>query len=289
MFDGPGASLMTAAAAMPHADGAAWDASLELQVQPSAGRSTCSARHRGPLRLQKALYPEGPAICHAVLIHPPGGIAGGDALTIAMDIAAGAHALVTTPGAAKWYKANGRRATQRVQLAVSGALEWLPQEAIVFDAADLRSSIDIDLSPNASTIGWDIVVLGRQAAGERFLNGSFAQDIRLAAAGELLWHERTRLTGGDALLDSPVGLDGHAVFGCLWAAGPAVAGLDLDALRGELPGGHAPLTRLAPALLVARVLAPQIADARSALQTVWSALRPRVLGIAAQPPRLWAT
>ena len=169
--------------------------------------------------MQKALYPEGDAVCHAVVIHPPGGIAGGDALELNVTVEPGAHALITTPGAAKWYKANGRVASQHVRLAVDGVLEWLPQEAIVFDAAEVRSSIDIDLAADATMIGWDIVALGRRAAGERYSRGCFAQTIRLSIGGELTWIERTRIAGGDALLDAPVGLAGHHVFGCLWAAG----------------------------------------------------------------------
>ena len=109
---------------------------------------------------------------------------------------------VTTPGATKWYKANGRAASQRVQLSVSGALEWLPQEAIVFDQADVRSAIDIDLDADAAMIGWDIVALGRRAAGERFERGRYAQSIRLRIDDALVWHERSRILGGDPLLDS---------------------------------------------------------------------------------------
>jgi len=209
MFDGPTA---------------AWHASLALRVRDAGGRSLLACEHRGPLRVQKALYPEGDAPCHAVILHPPGGIAGGDVLQISVEVDAHAHALVTTPGAAKWYKANGRVATQHVRLDVAGALEWLPQEAIVYDAAEVRSSIDIQLQPGASMIGWDIVALGRHAAGERFAHGVFAQTIRLTIGTELAWVERTRIAGGDALLESPIGLAGRHVFGCLWAAGPAFDG-----------------------------------------------------------------
>jgi urease accessory protein len=268
-----------------------WQASLALRFHRRDARTLCTNRHQGPLRMQKPLYPEGEAICHAVIIHPPGGIAGGDALEVKATVEAGAHALVTTPGAAKWYKANGRAASQRVQLRVSGALEWLPQEAIVFDQADVRSAIDIDLDAGAVMIGWDIVALGRRAAGERFERGCYAQSIRLRIDDALVWHERSRVVGGDPLLDSPVGLDGHHVFGCLWAAGAALEKLDLGELRAGLSttDESAPVTRLAPRLLVARTLAGTTATARDALAAVWGALRPRLFGVRAQLPRLWAT
>jgi len=268
-----------------------WHATLALRFHRSEARTLCTSRHRGPLRMQKSLYLEGDAVCHAVVIHPPGGIAGGDALEVAVSVEAGAHALVTTPGAAKWYKANGRTASQQVRLNVSGVLEWLPQESIVFDAADVRSTIDIDLDDDAVMIGWDIVALGRRAAGERFEHGRYAQSIRLRFGGTLAWHERSRIAGGDPLLDSPVGLDGHHVFGCLWAAGAALEALDLDEIRAELGAtvDSAPLTRLAPQLLVARTLATSTGAARAALVSVWGALRPRLCGLPAQLPRLWAT
>jgi urease accessory protein len=276
MFDGPTA---------------AWHASLALRVRNAGGRSLLAAEHRGPLRVQKALYPEGNAPCHAVVLHPPGGIAGGDVLDIAVDVAASAHALVTTPGAAKWYKSLGASAEQRVRLTLDGGLEWLPQEAIVYDAANVRSTIDIQMSDRAATIGWDIVALGRRAAGERFERGRFAQTIRLRIGDELAWVERTRLVGNDALLESPIGLAGHHVFGCLWAAGPGFDDTTMEGLRAALgdTASIAPMTRLTPRLVVARALGPNTNFVRGALTEVWAVLRPLVFQRAAVPPRLWAT
>jgi urease accessory protein len=265
-------------------------ASLALSFRPDGVRTLLARRHHGPLRVQKALYPEGEALCHAVLVHPPGGIAGGDELAIDVDVAPGAQALITTPGAAKWHKADGRSAAQRVRLAVHGALEWLPQEAIVFDQAQVASTIDIDLANGASMLGWDIVALGRAAAGETFAQGRFAQTIRLRQAGALQWIERTRIDGNDALLASPIGLAGRHVFGCLWAAGPQLAGADFDALRARFDAQAAPeLTRLTPQLSVARALGAGTQPVREALQTLWAELRPIVLGRPAVAPRIWAT
>ena len=266
-----------------------WDARLRLDYRHDGGRTVLARRHEGPLQVQKALYPEGPALCHTLIVHPPGGIAGGDSLGIEANVGAGAQALVTTPGATKWYKANGAAAAQSVRMRIAGRIEWLPQEAIVFNEAQVRSSIDIELDDGGATLGWDIVALGRAAAGESFERGSFAQTIRLLDRGRLEWVERTRIAGGDALLDSPIGLAGRHVFGCLWAAGPVWRDADLEAVKEQL-APEAPLTRVAPRLLLARVLADSTPAARRALQAVWVLLRPHVLaGRAAQPPRIWAT
>ena len=267
-----------------------WHAALALDYRLQDGRTVLARRHRGPLQVQKALYPEGEALCHTLLIHPPGGIAGGDALSIDVSVQPGAQALITTPGATRWYKANGRRAAQRVALRIEGGAEWLPQEAIVFDQADVRSAIDIDLADDAAMLGWDIVALGRTAAGESFRQGTFTQTIRLRQAGRLHWVERTRLAGGDALLDSPIGLAGNPVFGCLWAAGPQFSDAQVEALRERLPADGAPITRLAPRLLLARALGATAQAVRDALEAVWRELRPLVFdGRAAMPPRIWAT
>jgi urease accessory protein len=265
-----------------------WHASLALDFRRAEQRTTMAARHRGPLRVQKALYPEGEAVCHGIVLHPPGGIAGGDALAIEVDVKSAAHALLTTPGAAKWYKANGRPATQSATLRVAGTLDWLPQEAIVFAEADVRSEIRIDVAPDAAMIGWDIVALGRAESGETFDRGRFAQSIRLHDDGELQWVERTRLDGNDELLASPTGLDGNAVFGCLWAVGPRWTDQHIDALRAEV-SPDTPLTRLGPRLVVARALGATTAAVRGALEPVWAALRPRVLARRAVPPRIWST
>jgi urease accessory protein len=269
-----------------------WNARLALDYRHDRGRTLLARSHTGPLVVQKALYPEGPQLCHTLVVHPPGGIAGGDALTIEARVGPEAQALVTTPGATKWYKANGRIASQSVDMRIDGQFEWLPQETIVFDKAQVRSSITIALGERARTIGWDIVALGRAASGETFDDGAFAQTIRLSDAndgGRLQWVERTRIAGGDALLASPIGLAGHHVFGCLWAGGLAWSDSDLDTLRERLPPAAAPVTRVAPRLLLARVLASSTPAARHALQAVWAAVRPLVFGRPALAPRIWAT
>lgn len=268
----------------------AWQAHLHLDYRYDAGRTVVVRSHRGPLQVQKALYPEGTQLAHTLIVHPPGGIAGGDALAVEVAVRPRAQALITTPGAAKWYKAAGRTATQTIALEVAGGLEWLPQEAIVFDRADARSTIEIGLHEDAATIGWDLVALGRAASGETFGAGCYAQTVRLHDGGRLQWVERTRLAGGDALLDSPIGLAARRAFGCLWAAGPRWSDADLDALRERLPPEVAPITRVAPRLLVARALAHTVPALRAALFAVWRELRPRVFdGRCAQPPRIWAT
>ncbi|MCQ9617840.1 urease accessory protein UreD [Paenalcaligenes niemegkensis] len=111
-----------------------WHAELSLSFSlQNATRSILARRHhKGPLLIQKALYPEGPEICHVTILHPPSGIAGGDVLDIRVHVDHGAHAVLANTGATRWYKANGRESVQTVTLDVSAhsKLEWLPCENI---------------------------------------------------------------------------------------------------------------------------------------------------------------
>jgi len=90
-----------------------WHGHLQLNYRRAVDRTVLHDRHEGPLRVLQRLYPEGPGICHSVLVHPPGGIVGGDVLGLEVTLAPGAHALITTAGATRFYRSAGEIATQR--------------------------------------------------------------------------------------------------------------------------------------------------------------------------------
>ena len=93
-----------------------WHARLQLDYALEGARTVARFAHHGPLRILQSLYPEGGAVCHNVLVHPPGGLVGGDTLDITATVAAGAHGLVTTPGATRFYRSTGPLALQRTRL-----------------------------------------------------------------------------------------------------------------------------------------------------------------------------
>ncbi|HEX8595457.1 MAG TPA: urease accessory protein UreD [Pseudomonas sp.] len=266
-----------------------WHAELELGYG-RFGDSTrpVQRRHKGPLRVQKHLYAEGPQVCQHIIVHPPGGIAGGDRLDISARVGADAWAQLTSPGAAKWYRAAGP-AYQQLDLTVeAGAtLEWLPQETIVFSAAQAELTTRIELQGDAKLLYWDVVALGRPASGERFVSGHFQAHLDIRRDGKLLWHERQRIIGGDGLLESPIGLDGKTVFATLLITGEADSEL-LEACRSLPNPVRGDLTQL-PGLLVARCLADEALHARAWLIELWKLLRPAVLGREAVAPRIWST
>jgi urease accessory protein len=260
-----------------------WKAHLALGFENRGGRTVLAQRrHDGPLVVQKALYPEGDAVCHAIVVHPPAGIAGGDELELNARAGAGAHALLTTPGAGKWYRSAGPWASQKLRFEVTGAMEWLPQETIVFDGAMAQLETEVLLQEDARYLGWEILCLGRTGSGERFGKGEIRLSTRLYRDGKLLWLERGRIEGGGALLDSPAGLQGKPVCATLVAACPMV---DLAACR-EIES--LAVTQL-PGVLVARYLGDSSQQAKNLFARLWTVLRPALFGREAQMPRIWST
>jgi urease accessory protein len=265
----------------------AWHASLQLGFTRDGDR-TCLLRkvHRGPLRVQKALYPEGPRVCHVIVVHPPGGVVGGDQLDMRLDAADGCHVLATTPGAAKWYRANGQVSRQDLRLTAGpgAAIEWLPQETILYDEADVMLELDVELAAGATYLGSEILCFGRRASGEGFARGQVRQRTRIRSNGRLVWWEQGSLRG-DAL-DSPLGLQGRSVCATLVAVGkPVPPGLQAE-LRAIDPGLAVSQVR---SMCVARHLGDDSERARAILTRAWQLLRPHLLERPAIVPRIWHT
>jgi urease accessory protein len=265
---------------------APWLATLRLRFASDTGTTRLVERaHRGPLRVQKPLYPEGPGICHAIMLHPPGGVVGGDQLAVDVAADAGAHAFLTTPGAAKWYRANGKVSTQRVTLTVGagGACEWMPQESIFYDAANVDLHHEVELAFGARYVGTEILCFGRRASNEQFTTGAVRQHTRIRLAGKLVWWEQGAITPG-APMRSLLGLRGHTVCATLIAVGPPVSTALLASLRALDP--QLGITQM-KSVLVARYLGDDSETARHALVRLWQHLRPHLLGCAAPLPRIW--
>jgi urease accessory protein len=278
-----------------------WHGHLQLdyrRADTAAGARTIALdRHHGPLRVLQRLYPEGDAICHHVLVHPPGGIVGGDVLAIDARLAAGTHALITTPGATRYYRSAGASAVQQLhaQVGDGARLEWLPLETIAYDACIAENRLRFELAPTAQMIGWDVLALGLPAAGQAWQRGSYQQRLELPG----VWLEQARIRAEDTLLlDSPLGWDGRRVLATCWfAAGQplpkalredlleqARALIDADALAS-----HAGVSCTHDEVVVLRLLAPRVEPAMALLTQVRAAWRRLAWDLEPSPPRIWRT
>ncbi|MEO6017449.1 MAG: urease accessory protein UreD [Polaromonas sp.] len=274
-----------------------WHAKLDLDYRVEAGRCVARHVHTGPLRILQSLYPEGDSICHNVLVHPPGGLVGGDTLDIAIKLAGNAHGLVTTPGATRFYRSDGESALQRtvITLEAGARMEWLPLEAICYSGCLAENRLEMNLAPGAELFGWDITALGLPAANKPFDAGHFCQHIALPG----VWLERAQIKASDTLLlQSPLGMGGHTCIATLFM----VAGSKLERQRRQkaldiaraLVEAH-PLCATAGAtspdaqVVVLRVLAPVVEPAAALLKQVWLAWRQQLWQQASSTPRIWST
>lgn len=267
-----------------------WRATLSLGFADDGGTTRLVERsHFGPLRVQKPLYPEHASVCHAIVVHPPGGVVGGDELAITADVRANAHAFITTPGAAKWYRANGHVSRQdlKLRIAAGAALEWLPQETIFFNGADVRLDTEVSMDADASFITADILCFGRTASGERFDHGRVAQRMQVRRGGRLVWFEQGALRGGDAGFTGPLGLNGGTVCATLLAVGRQAGAACLQALREEASPAFG-VTQM-KSVLVARYIGDSSQEARRLMHRAWRLLRPALLDRDAVTPRIWNT
>jgi urease accessory protein len=259
---------------------ASWKAELDLRFAYSEGRSFLEKKlSDGPLVVQKPLYPEGPGVCHAIVVHPPGGIAGGDELLLSTKVSSDSKALLTTPGAGKWYRSAGPWASQTLAFHVDGALEWLPRETIVFDGARGALTCSVDLGRDARFIGWEVVCLGRRGSGEHFSRGLLRLDTTVRRDGRLLFYERGDIEAGGRLMRSPAGLGGKSVFGTMIFT----ESIQLTDLRGQFAA------TCLPGLTIARYLGDSSEQALQGFAAIWARVRPSVMGREAVPPRIWNT
>lgn len=267
-----------------------WVGSLSLDFERNGHQTVIARRrHHGPLLVQRPFHePDG--TCQVYLIHPPGGVVGGDSLTYTFDVRSESHALITTPGATKLYRSPARCSSLVHDVVAShgGVFEWLPQETIVFSGALAESTTRVRLEgSSAQFIGWDITCLGHDNCGLQ--RGRLTQRWELTRDGRSLWLERAEYEGGAPVLSAPWGLAGRTVVATLVATGSGAS--EVDALRAALPESERDwlsVSRLGEVLLC-RYLGYSAEAAKHHFGAAWAILRQRLLGCSARPPRVWAT
>ena len=268
-----------------------WKAQLSLGFEKRNHHTVVAYRkHTGPLVIQKPFYPEG-APCHIYLLHPPGGLVGGDQLTLNVHLNDQSHVLITTPGAAKFYRSAGPVAeqTQTFNVGNDSLLEWMPQETIVFDQSNASIQTQINLEHNAKFIGWEIVCLGRAASKEKFKTGNLQQKLQLSINDKPAFIERALFQGKSQLLSAPWGLANQPTVGTMIIT-PADKQL-VDKIREYvIPESHELFSVTAmDNVLVCRYLGPQAEAAKRLFSKVWQMVRPHIQKIEACPPRIWNT
>jgi urease accessory protein len=233
-----------------------------------------------------------------VLVHPPGGLVGGDTLEISLCAGPGSHSLVTTSGAARFYRSLGEPAVQTARIALDpgSRCEWLPLEAICYSGCLAENRLSLELAPDSELIGWDVTAFGLPASQLPFEKGSLLQHLELKDA----WLERGRIDAFDRrLMDGPLGLAGQRCLATLFlASGSPLArprreqALELANSAIAAPGASAPVLAGATApgsrVVVVRALAAQVEPALALLKAIRAAWRPALWNLPPTAPRSWA-
>lgn len=274
-----------------------WHASLQIDYRLEADRTVARHQHKGPLRLLRSLYPEGHSICHNVLVHPPGGLVGGDTLDVSVTAGDRAHGLITTPGASRFYRSDGQTALQRTTITLnpSARLEWLPLEAICYNGCQAENHLKLNLAPQSEFLGWDVTALGLPLSSQPFDSGSYLQHIEVPG----VWLERGHLQASDRrLMNSPLGMAGQRCLASLFF----VSGTKIERRRRSgaldiarsLIASHSLRTTAGATspddqVVVVRVLAPVVEPAMHLMRELWAAWRQHFWHISHAPPRIWST
>ena len=251
-------------------------------------------KHHGPLRVQRPFYPEGRhGCCHVYLLHPPGGLVSGDELRIDATVEEGAHVLLTTPAAAKLYKADSHGVAwgqhTRLQVASNATLEYLPQETLAFDGSRGEQTTTIELQTGAKCLGWEILALGRPASQLPFTSGHLEQRFQLRMDGQPLWLERQIMSPQHRRFKGPWGQGGATVQATLWVVGLEHEAAAIEALRAALPANPRWAVTRRRGVVLLRYLGHERNEAWALCQQAWELLRPLLTGKAAIVPRIWLT
>lgn len=273
-------------------EGPGWSGRLQLEYARIRKKSVlCRNLHKGPLVVQRPLYPEGNDVCHTCILHPPGGVVGGDRLEIDVKVKKDASALITTPGATKFYRSDRRLATQKqhLKIATGASLEWFPQDAIIFPGAEAVIESRVDLAAGAIFMGWEILCLGLPVNKKRFTQGKLQTRFSLYRENKILFLDQLRVNN-EQDLKRPSGLRNYPVTATFISSNGHSD--MLASIRDILPkeqGAMVGTSLLHNELLIIRYLGHSTFAAHALFAEIWAFLRPQIIHKTACAPRIWAT
>ena len=284
-----------------------WLASLDLQLGYSEyGTQLTRTKRSGPLTIQKAFYPEGRDCAHLYLLHPPAGIVSGDELSVGIEVQDKAHALVTTPGANRFYRARtdlsigDPKQTQltSIRLDEGAKCEHFPLETLVYNQANGINNVEVKLHKNSVYCGWDMTCLGLPSSSENFTEGRFTQLNTLYCDDVLLYHDKVLIESDNNIQHHAAGLAGNTVFGTFlaYASDEHVSQSDrtqlIDTLREVVEQHNASklisITGIRQ-LLVVRYLGQQAHECKDLFIELWKRIRPVYIEKQGIQPRIWFT
>jgi len=171
-----------------------------------------------------------------------GGLVGGDAFDLGIDVLDGANAYVSTQSATKVYRSpSATSVALRATIARDATLVIAPDPVICFAGSSYRQVQHFDLHPEASLVFVDWLSSGRHASGERWQFDRYESRMIVRRGGRTIVHEALLLSPDHGPLPERIGrfesLLVAIVMGPAVAAGAAAA---LTRIEGQPLGRRAP-------------------------------------------------
>ncbi len=164
------------------------------------------------------------------------GLVDGDHLSMTLDVAAGATALLSSRGNTRVYRSpQGCRSVLSARVEEGGLLAWVPDPTTCYDGARYTQRQDIQLAPGASLVLMELVTTGRRATGERWQFAHFDSTLRVHREGRALFDERWQLAPSQGPISERLGR--FDALGTVLLVGPASASAreTLASRMGSLP------------------------------------------------------
>lgn len=267
-----------------------WLGKLELNFALRKGRSVLTKHvHSGPFFVQRSFYSNDDKMSpHVYLLHPPGGLVGGDQLILSVQLEFNSQALITTPGSTKFYRTNGRFASQKhiFKLSNDSILEWLPQSSIFFSKTKAKISTVFELSKGARMISFDMLCFGNCNQTTIMTPEEIDIYLYISLPDSIGFRDRLKMNALNYLNK----LNGFRMIASLFAF--PVDKILLNQVRELIiPINNIQIggATLLDELLVVKLLSNDNQRLKNSLYRIWSAIRPNIIGKKAVVPRIWFT
>ena len=268
-----------------------WPASLDIEFSVRPEKTVPSKiKHFGPLRVQRPFYPEKDGCCHLYLLHPPGGVVGGDVLKIDIVANTKSKSLVTTPGATKIYRSNIQsKIYQTINLKEESILEWMPQETILFNEAQTSINTEVHLSLTSQIFFWDILCLGLPVNNEKFTIGNCRQSLKVFRGNNPVLIENNDFEGGSELMSARWGMRGFYINAI--AVMTSSSFVIVDKIRSLVESGEDFLFSVTQkqGLIICRYMGDSVDQAKLCFREAWAVWRDCELEKEVVVPRIWGT
>ncbi len=262
----------------------------------SQGRTVLKHRRQiGPLATQRPLYPEG-GICHTYILHPPGGVVAGDTLDIHCTVHENAHAVLTSPGATKFYLSTGAVAMQQQTLHIANGadMEYLPQENIFFNGCHARIQTDIHYQTGGRFMVWEAHCFGRPANRQTYTCGTVHGRTRIFMDTTQVLNETIAYDATSEGIRA-VGLQHYPMQASFYISCDARTPNLIDTIRNLITDrqllrqeGICGVTQMGD-IIVVRMFSVWAETIRCMFVRIWQSVRFARYNTAATVPRIWHT